>query len=53
MVKCNNPDCPIPDASYPAGHNLDDVMKEWNRRGSDEKDSTRAVHKSEGRDKRY
>lgn len=38
MVKCNNPDCPIPDASYPAGHNLDEVMKEWNRRANDETD---------------
>lgn len=22
MVKCNNPDCPVPATSYPKGHNL-------------------------------
>lgn len=38
MVKCNNPDCLIPVTSYPAGHNLDEVMKEWNRRANDETD---------------
>lgn len=32
MVKCNNPDCPVPLESYPNGHRLDDVIEEWNRR---------------------
>lgn len=32
MLKCNNPDCPIPLNGYPAGHNIDDVKAEWNRR---------------------
>ena len=32
MVKCNNPDCPVPVVSYPTGRNLDAVvkqLKEW------------------------
>lgn len=37
MVKCNNPDCPVPLLSYPNGHNLDEVITEWNRRANDEK----------------
>lgn len=32
MVKCNNPDCPVPATSYPKGANLDEVIAEWNRR---------------------
>lgn len=32
MVKCGNPDCPVPDEGYPSGHNLNDVCEEWNRR---------------------
>lgn len=32
MVKCNNPDCPVPVNGYPAGHNLDEVKEQWNRR---------------------
>ncbi len=32
MVKCNNPDCPVPATSYPTGANLDEVIAEWNRR---------------------
>ena len=28
MVKCNNPDCPVPVVSYPAGHNLSEVISE-------------------------
>lgn len=32
MVKCNNPDCLVPVESYPTGHNLDEVITEWNRR---------------------
>lgn len=36
MVKCNNPDCPVPANGYPAGHNLDEVKKQWNRRAVNE-----------------
>lgn len=36
MVKCNNPDCPVPVTSYPTGHNLDEVIAEWNRRTDNE-----------------
>lgn len=36
MAKCSNPDCGVPDYGYPAGHNLDKVIDEWNRRASDE-----------------
>ena len=32
MVKCSNPDCPVPVVSYPSGHNLSEVISEWNRR---------------------
>ena len=32
MVKCNNPDCPVPVMSYPAGYNLSEVISEWTRR---------------------
>lgn len=32
MVKCNNPDCPVPDDGYPAGMDLEKVKQEWNRR---------------------
>ena len=28
MVKCNNPDCPVPDYGYPTGRNLDEVKAE-------------------------
>lgn len=35
MVKCNNPDCPVPPNGYPAGQNLDAVKEEWNRRADD------------------
>lgn len=37
MVKCNNPDCQVPVESYPAGHNLDEVIAEWNRRADNGK----------------
>lgn len=30
MVKCNNPDCPVPSEGYPTGRNLERVMAEWN-----------------------
>mgnify|MGYP005856167153 FL=1 len=36
MVKCNNPDCPVPAESYPKGHKLSEVIVEWNRRVNDE-----------------
>lgn len=32
MVKCNNPDCPVPAEGYPAGRDLDKVKEEWNKR---------------------
>ena len=32
MVKCNNPDCPVPKGGYPKGRKLYEVIKEWNRR---------------------
>lgn len=35
MVKCNNPDCPVPTEGYPAGHDLAEVKEEWNRRADD------------------
>lgn len=36
MVKCKNPDCPVPPNGYPRGHNLSDVKSEWNRRADNE-----------------
>ena len=27
MVKCNNPDCPVPYNGFPTGTNLDEVKK--------------------------
>lgn len=36
MVKCNNPDCPVPLDGYPSGHNPDVVKKAWNRRAEEE-----------------
>lgn len=32
MVKCNNPDCPVPPEGYPTGRILESVMMEWNWR---------------------
>lgn len=32
MVKCNNPECPVPKESYPTGRDLREVKEEWNRR---------------------
>lgn len=32
MVKCNNPDCPVPSNGYPTGRDLNKVKEEWNRR---------------------
>lgn len=32
MVKCNNPDCPVPADGYPTGRKLDEVKAEWNQR---------------------
>lgn len=34
MVKCNNPDCPVPDEGYPSGRSPDEVKAEWNRRNT-------------------
>lgn len=34
MVKCNNPDCPVPRDGYPKGRKLDKVKEEWDRRNS-------------------
>jgi hypothetical protein len=31
MVKCNNPDCPVPPEGYPTGRNLEKVKDEWNK----------------------
>lgn len=31
MVKCKNPDCPVPEEGYPTGRNLVEVMEEWNK----------------------
>ena len=39
MIKCNNPDCPVPVTSYPKGRNLDEVIAEWNRRTDNEQTS--------------
>ena len=36
MVKCNNPDCPVPCEGYPTGRDLIKVKDEWNRRATDE-----------------
>lgn len=32
MVKCNSPDCPVPDNGYPAGRDLKKVIEAWNKR---------------------
>lgn len=32
MVRCDNPDCPVPDNGYPTGKDLEKVKEEWNRR---------------------
>ena len=37
MVKCKNPDCPVPIYGYPSGHNLNEVADEWNRRADNGK----------------
>lgn len=26
MIKCGNPNCPVPVVSYPAGHDFDEVL---------------------------
>lgn len=36
MIKCNNPDCPVPMSGYPASHDLDETIDEWNRRANGE-----------------
>lgn len=32
MIKCNNPDCPVPPEGYPTGRELEKVKEEWNSR---------------------
>lgn len=35
MIKCKNPDCPVPESGYPTGRNLDELKAEWNRRAGE------------------
>ena len=35
MVKCNNPDCPVPEEGFPSGRDLKIVKEEWNRRSEE------------------
>ena len=39
MAKCANMTCPVPNDGYPSGHNLDEVIKEWNARAMQEERS--------------
>ena len=32
MVKCNNPDCPVPPDGYPTGRDTAKLIEEWNDR---------------------
>ena len=34
MVKCNNPDCPVPPDGYPTGRNLEEVKAAWDKKNS-------------------
>ena len=34
MVKCNNPDCPVPPDGYPKARTWSDAEKEWNERNN-------------------
>lgn len=36
MAKCNNPDCPVPHDGYPSGHNLEEVISEWNAKAGEQ-----------------
>ena len=36
MVRCNNPDCPVPAEGYPKGRHLEDVIDAWNRRAGEQ-----------------
>ena len=36
MVKCNNPDCPVPEDGFPVERNPDVVKENWNRRQATE-----------------
>ena len=36
MVKCNNPDCPVPAEGYPTGRHLEDVIEAWNKRAGEQ-----------------
>lgn len=39
MVKCDNPDCPVPVEGYPTGRNLIRVMEKWNNRAGQEEEA--------------
>ena len=36
MVRCSNPDCPVPADGYPTGWHLEDVIEAWNRRAGEQ-----------------
>lgn len=36
MVRCNNPDCPVPAEGYPTGRHLEEVKDAWNRRAGEQ-----------------
>lgn len=36
MAKCNNPDCPVPYDGFPSGHNLKEVISEWNAKAGEQ-----------------
>ena len=36
MVKCNNPDCPVPADGYPIGRRLEEAIEAWNRRAGEQ-----------------
>lgn len=36
MAKCNNPDCPVPYDGFPSGHNLKEVINEWNAKAGEQ-----------------
>lgn len=37
MVKCQNPDCPVPYYGYPTGRNPQKVAEVWNRRAENDR----------------
>lgn len=38
MVKCNKPDCPVPNEGYPSGRQLNEVIEAWNQRTGEHHD---------------